>query len=65
MNGLSRGVADDIHMDGFRLCIPDIETHAELFLIGTDALRDIDLIGAALFHRLWQLEEEPVVEFAG
>ena len=52
-------------MDGFRLCIPDIETYAELLLVGTDALRDVDLIGTALLHRLWQLEEEPVVEFAG
>ena len=62
---LGRQIADDIHMDSLRLLVPDIEADGERGLVGTDALGNGNSIGAALLHRLWQLQEQPVVEFGG
>ena len=56
-------IAHDVDVNGFRLCIPDVEADCNGLLVGTDALGNGNGIGTALFHRLWQLEEEPVVEF--
>ena len=52
-------------MDGLRLVVPDVEAYAGRGLVGTQLLRDIDIVGAALSHGLWQLDEEPVVVLAG
>ena len=60
-----RHVADNIDVDGLRLSIPDVEADGERCHVGTDALGHGDGIGAALLHRLRQLEKQPVVEFAG
>ncbi len=65
MSLFSRRVADDIHMDSFRLLVPDVECYRSRQLIRANIGRDVDSIGATLFHRLWQLDEKPVVTFAG
>ena len=65
MECLCGGIADDVDVDGLRLAVPDVETYAGRILVGTQCLRDADLVGAALSHGLRQLEEEPVVVLAG
>ena len=58
------GIADDVHVECLRLGVPHVEADAGRLLIQSNALGQADGIGAALLHVLWQLEEEPVVEFA-
>ena len=64
MGLLCGGIADDVHVECLRLGVPHVEVDAGRLLIQTNALGQTDGIGAALLHVLWQLEEEPVVEFA-
>ena len=64
MSLLCGGIADDVHVECLRLGVPHVEADAGRLLIQTNALGQTDGIGATLLHILWQLEEEPVVEFA-
>ena len=56
-------VADDVHVDGFRRRIPDVEADARRCLVAAKSLRYAHGIGVALPHRLRQLQEQPVIEF--
>ena len=66
MQLLGGHIADDVDVDGLGGGVPDVVADAGgVTVVGTDAVGDVDGVGAALPHRLWQLEEEPVVTFAG
>ena len=51
-------------MDSLRPCVPNIETDRDGGLVSPDALWNRNGIGASLFHRFRQLQEQPVVELA-
>ena len=65
MSLLGRHITDDIHMDGLRLCIPDIEADRERHNVGTDAFGDGDRVGVTLLHGFGELEEQPMIKFTG
>ena len=65
MRLLRGNVTDDVDMNSFRLCIPDVETDGKRSLVSANALRNRNGIGTALLHRLRQLQEQPVIELSG
>ena len=65
LDGLLRGVAQDVDVDGLGLRGPAVILDRDAAHVGAHLPGNRHRVGAALLHRLLQVQEDPVVQLAG